>query len=412
MTQKVVVIGAGVIGITTALELQRRGHSVLVLDRDGIAAQASAGNAGAFAFPEIEPLATPGIMRKAPKWLLDPLGPLSIPPAYALKIVPWLFRFWRASRPAQYQTLLGAQSSMMTHSASALARLITDIDAEAMLQRDGQMQLYEGEAEYRASLPTWELRRQHGIDFDLLENREAIAEKQPGLSPRFTHAGFTPNWMNVVDPKKWVEHLAMVFQSRGGRIECEEVRTLTPVEGGVRITMATKEAEARKVVLCAGAWSHHIANTLGDHIPLETERGYNTTLPQGAFDLRLHLTFPNHGFVATRINGGVRIGGAVELGGLSLPPNYRRADALLRKAEQFLPGLKTDGGTQWMGFRPSLPDSLPVIGTSPHAPDVIYAFGHGHLGLTQSAGTAELVGAIVDGQPPQISLTSFSATRF
>lgn len=412
MTQQVVVIGAGVIGITTALELQRRGHSVLVLDRDGVATQASAGNAGAFAFPEIEPLATPGIMRKAPKWLVDPLGPLSIPPAYALKIVPWLFRFWRASRPAKYQTLLGAQASMMTHSALALARLITDIDAEGMLQRDGQMQLYEGQAEYRASLPTWELRRQYGIEFDLLESREVIAEIQPGLSPRFTHAGFTPNWMNVVDPKKWVEHLAKVFQTWGGRIERGEVRTLSPVEEGVQIGMATKEAAAQKVVVCAGAWSHHLANTLGDHIPLETERGYNTTLPQGAFDLRLHLTFPNHGFVATRINGGVRIGGAVELGGLSLPPNYRRADALLRKAEQFLPGLRTGGGTQWMGFRPSLPDSLPVIGPATQTPNVIYAFGHGHLGLTQSAGTAELVGAIIDGQSPQISLTSFSATRF
>ncbi|WP_170430336.1 NAD(P)/FAD-dependent oxidoreductase [Ruegeria arenilitoris] len=412
MTMQVVVIGAGIIGITTALELQRRGHSVLVLDREGIAAQASAGNAGAFAFSEVEPLATPGIMKKAPKWLLDPLGPLSIPPAYALKIAPWMYRFWRASRPGRYTELLHAQASLMDLSSTALTRLIASVDGEAMMQRDGQMQLYESEAEFRASLPTWELRRQHGIDFELLEGREAIAERQPGLSPRFTHAGFTPNWINTVDPKKWVEHLAQVFQNRGGRIEHQEIRALTPTDCGVRITLADREVEADKVVLCAGAWSHHLARTLGDHIPLETERGYNTTLPEGAFDLRMHLTFSGHGFVASRINGGVRIGGAVELGGLELPPNFKRADTLLQKATQFLPGLNTEGGTQWMGFRPSLPDSLPVIGTSPQARDVIYAFGHGHLGLTQSAGTAELVGALIDDQPAAISLNPFSAARF
>ncbi|CUJ99327.1 D-amino acid dehydrogenase small subunit [Ruegeria denitrificans] len=412
MTRQVVVIGAGVIGITTALELQRRGHSVLVLDREGVAAQASAGNAGAFAFSEVEPLATPGIMRKAPKWLLDPLGPLSIPPSYALKIAPWIFRFWRASRPGSYQNHLGAQASLMEHAAAALTRLIADVDGEPMMQRDGQMQLYESQAEFRASLPAWELRRQHGIEFELLESRAAIAEKQPGLSPRFTHAGFTPNWMNTVDPRKWVEYLAQNFRDRGGRVETQDTLALTSAEGGVQITIADGEINADKVVLCAGAWSHHLARTLGDHIPLETERGYNTTFPAGAFDLRMPLTFSGHGFVATRINGGVRIGGAVELGGLSLPPNYKRADALLKKAVQFLPGLNTEGGTQWMGFRPSLPDSLPVIGASPNAPDVIYAFGHGHLGLTQSAGTAELVGALIDGLPPQISLTPFSATRF
>ncbi|WP_170423566.1 NAD(P)/FAD-dependent oxidoreductase [Ruegeria arenilitoris] len=412
MTQRVVVIGAGVIGITTALELQRRGHSVLVLDRIGVAAEASAGNAGAFAFPEVEPLATPGIMRKAPKWLLDPLGPLSIPPAYALRIAPWMYRFWRASRPDRYGELLGAQARLTDLSRQALGRLVASVNGEGLLQRDGQMQLYEGEAEFRASLPTWDLRRKHGIEFELLESPVDIAKKQPGLSSRFTHAGFTPNWLNTVDPKSWVEHLAEVFLNRGGQIQRREIRAMSPVENGIRIVCADETLGAAKVVVAAGAWSHQIAQTLGDRIPLETERGYNTTLPKGAFDLRMHLTFSGHGFVASKINGGVRIGGAVELGGLSLPPNFKRADVLLKKAAEFLPGLKTDGGTQWMGFRPSLPDSIPVIGPSPKSPQVVYAFGHGHLGLTQSAGTAEMVGALVDRQSPPISVSPYAATRF
>jgi D-amino-acid dehydrogenase len=166
------------------------------------------------------------------------------------------------------------------------------------------------------------------------------------------------------------------------------------------------------VVVAAGAWSHHLARTLGHRIPLDTERGYNTTFPTASFDLRTHLTFSNHGFVVSRIGEGLRVGGAVELGGLNLPPNYRRAEILVRKTAEFLPGFDPNGGTQWMGFRPSLPDSLPVIARAPGADRVIYAFGHGHLGLTQSAGTAELVAALVAGRAPALSLVPFDPRRF
>jgi D-amino-acid dehydrogenase len=408
----IVVIGAGIVGISTALELQKRGRKVLVLDREGIAAGASRGNAGAFAFAEIEPLAKPGIMRKAPKWLLDPLGPLSVPPAYALNITPWMLRFWRASWRDRYEVSINAQCALMDHSRAALERQIADVDGEALIQRDGQLQLFEGEAEFRASQKDWDLRKARGIPFDLLQSPEAIAEIQPGLGRRFTHAGFTPTWLNTVDPGKWTQHLASQFQTRGGALQITEINGLTPVEDGVVLNTSSGDVRARQVVVAAGAWSHRLANHLGDHIPLETERGYNTTLPQGAFDLRTHLTFGGHGFVVSRINDGVRVGGAVELGGLELAPNYKRADALLAKAGQFLPDLDISGGTQWMGFRPSLPDSLPVIDRSANTPAVLYAFGHGHLGLTQSAGTAELVADLVTNTAPTIDLSPFAASRF
>src|SRR5690606_27666983 len=153
---------------------------------------------------------------------------------------------------------------------------------------------------------------------------------------------------------------------------------------GVALRLADgTERTAERVVLAAGAHSRRLAAQLGDRVPLETERGYNTTLPQAAFDLRTQITFGGHGFVVTRLSTGIRVGGAVELGGLSLPPNFRRAEAMLQKAQAFLPGLRPEGGVQWMGFRPSLPDTLPVIGASRATPQVIHAFGHGHLGQTQ-----------------------------
>ena len=409
---QVTVIGAGIIGVSTALAAQARGFSVKLLDREGVAAEASQGNAGAFAFSDVIPLATPGIMRKAPKWLLDPMGPLSIPPSYALKITPWMLRFWRASWRDLYQGAITAQSALMGLSRAALERQIVDVQGEPLMQRDGQLQLYEGEAEFRASLPQWDVRRDRGINFDLLDNAGAIAEVQPGLHSRFTHASFTPDWLNTCDPLAWTQHLAEQFVARGGVIEQDVVTGLEQQGERVSIITQTDRQEADYVVVAAGAWSHHLARTLGDKLPLETERGYNTTLPSGAFDLRTHVTFGGHGFVVSRIGDGVRVGGAVELGGLKLHPNYKRAQVLLDKAAAFLPGLTTDGGRQWMGFRPSMPDSLPVIGPAPSADRVIYAFGHGHLGLTQSAGTAELVADMLAGSTSGISMTPFAPTRF
>lgn len=410
--QDVIVIGAGIIGISIALKLQSEGRQVLVLDRKGVAAETSAGNAGAFAFADVIPLATPGIMRKAPKWLIDPLGPLSLRPAYALKILPWMLRFWRASWQDKYQASLAAQASLMAVSKAALERQIEAVEGEAMIRREGQLQLYEGEAEFSASLAGWQTRQAHGVVYEFLLSSEAIAKIQPGIHPRFTHAAFTPEWKNVCDPAQWTQHLATAFEKRGGKIAIAAIHSISIQQDSVILKSDSADYEANQVVLCAGAWSKTLAQSIGDSLPLDTERGYNTTLPSGAFDLKTHITFSNHGFVVTKIGEGVRVGGAVELGGLDLQPNFQRAEVLLDKAKIFLPSLKIEDGKQWMGFRPSMPDSLPVISYASRSKRVIYAFGHGHLGLTQSAGTAELVAALVSNGTPDIDLTPFSANRF
>ncbi|NVK73807.1 MAG: FAD-dependent oxidoreductase [Oceanospirillaceae bacterium] len=411
-TQDVIVIGAGIIGISIALKLQSEGRQVLVLDKKGVAAETSSGNAGAFAFADVIPLATPGIMRKAPNWLIDPLGPLSLRPKYALKILPWLLRFWRASWQDKYQAALAAQASLMTLSKAALERQIDAVDGEAMIRREGQLQLYEGRDEFNASLASWQTRQQHGVLYEFLLTPEAIAKIQPGIDPRFTHAAYTPEWKNVCDPAQWTQHLANEFEKRGGKIAIASIHALELKNDSVHLKSDAVDYEANQVVLAAGAWSKKLAKSVGDSLPLDTERGYNTTLPAGPFHLKTHITFSNHGFVVTKVGNGVRIGGAVELGGLNLPPNYQRAEVLLNKATSFLPGLNVAGGKQWMGFRPSMPDSLPVISYSSRSKRVIYAFGHGHLGLTQSAGTAELVASLANDQTPDIDLTPFSAARF
>ena len=408
----VVVIGAGVVGLSAALMAQARGLAVTVIDREGPAAGASAGNAGALAFPDILPLASPGILRKAPKWLLDPLGPLTVPPAYALQIAPWMYRFWRACSPRAVTASTVAQTALMDLSKTGLEPFLSATGTLPMLAKRGNLQVYEGEAEFRASFPGWQARSDHEIEFHHMTAAE-MAGLQPGLSPRFTHGTFTPGWYSIADPKLYTLALADRFRANGGDIRIGEVVALAPSETGVQIMLRGEApVQADQVVLAAGAFSHRIARTLGEKIPLETERGYNTTLPPDAFDLRCQITFGGHGFVVSRLSTGIRVGGAVELGGLSLPPNFKRSEAMLRKARAFLPGLKPEGGVQWMGFRPSLPDSLPAIGRSRATPRVIHAFGHGHLGLTQSTGTAQLVADLLTGATPAIDLTPFSPQRF
>ncbi|MDN5789232.1 FAD-binding oxidoreductase, partial [Pseudorhodobacter sp.] len=376
------------------------------IDREGPAAGASAGNAGALAFTDILPLASPGVIRKAPRWLLDPLGPLSVPPRYALKIAPWMLRFWRASWPGQVRASTIAQTGLMALSKAALEPFLAAHGLSSMLRRDGQLQVYEGQAEFDASLPSWAARAEAGIEFQHLKGDE-IAGKQPGLDSRFTHATFTPGWFSISDPKDFTVALADRFRANGGVIEIAEATHLLP--DGVDTSSGKMTG---RVVLAAGAFSHLLARTAGVKIPLETERGYNTTLPASAIDLRCQVTFGGHGFVIAKLSSGIRVGGAVELGGLKLPPNYARADAMLTKAKRFLPALDTSGGVQWMGFRPSMPDSLPAIGPLPGQPNTLCAFGHGHLGLTQAAGTAEIIADLLAGKTPTIDLTPFSPSRF
>ena len=367
----------------------------------------------ALAYSDILPLARPGILRQAPRWLLDPLGPLSIPPRYLPRITPWLWRFWRASQGPQVAASTRAQAGLMRQAAQALPGLASDVGALHLLHTAGNLHLYESEAEWRASLPVWAVRTEHGIAFEHLHGAAANARGQSGLSPGLVAATWVPGWQRIDDPLRLCELVAAAFVAGGGRLRQAQVLGLQPSADGVSLTLHGRPPLlAQRVVVAAGAWSHTLAKSLGQRIPLETERGYNTTLPAGAFPLQRQLTFGGHGFVVTPIAGGVRVGGAVELGGLTAPPNYRRAQALLDKARRFLPGLRSEGGTPWMGCRPSMPDSLPVIGPAPGEPRVLYAFGHGHLGLTQSAATAALVADLAQGRPTALDLAPFSAARF
>jgi len=408
----VVIVGGGIIALASAQKLLAAGRRVTLIERKGIAQGTSFGNAAAFAFSDILPLAASGKIRQVPKWLMDPLGPLSIPPAYALKIAPWLLRFWREGWPDRIQHSIAAQAALMRLAESEMALLLAESNLGGMVRHDGSLELYESEAEFAASLPGWQARSAHGVTFEHVRG-DRLEELQQGLSPGFVAGTFVPGWQTVSNPYDFALALGRAVQAGGANLVRGEVVSVVPSGAGVDIHLADgRNLTSVAAVIATGAWSRRLTDPLGDRIPLETERGYNTTLPPGAFDVRRQLIFGGHGFVITPLINGLRVGGAVELGGLDLPPNFKRSEAMLAKARSFLPGLKPEGGQQWMGFRPSLPDSLPVIGPSRASSRIVYAFGNGHLGLTQSAGTGRLVRDLVCGETPSIDVSPFSPARF
>lgn len=308
--------------------------------------------------------------------------------------------------------LIAAQVSLMNLSETETVSLVNRAGISSMIRDNGSLELYTSEASFQSGLPNWALRQKHNIPFEHVRGSR-LKELQPGLAPHVIAGTYAPHWRTVSNPKDYTLALWDYAQRHGAKYMRCNVTSLQPTEQGASVALADGASLTADFILnCAGAWSHHLLQTIAEHIPLETERGYNTTLPVRAFDAKRMLVFGEDAFVLTPLSNGVRIGGAVELAGLKRPPNFKRSEAMLRKAKRYLPDLDIAGGIQWMGYRPSLPDSLPAIGRSKASPHIIHGFGHGHLGLTQSAATARLLCDLVLGHTPSIDLSPFNPHRF
>lgn len=408
----VVVIGAGIVGLACAYHLVRDGQAVTVVDREPEGDRASFGNAGGIAVTEVLPASVPGLVWRVPGWLIDPLGPLSIRPAHAPRLVPWLVRFLRSGRPAEMRRIAGAIAALNHAVLGDLRPMLQAIGLERDLRPDGCLTVYRSEAASVLDSWAWALQDELGMPGERLTGDQA-RELEPALSSTIAAAVFQPQWAQLADPRRLVERLAAWLQEQGVALRRGEARALEPSAAGVRVQLSGGETvEAKRVVVATGAWSRALAKSVGDPVLLESERGYNTTITVPRIKLGRQVTFAEAKFVASPLDPGLRIGGAAEFAGLDAPANFARSKALATLAERYLPGLETAGGTAWMGQRPSTPDSLPVLGPSPRAPAVLYAFGHGHLGLTQAATTGRITADLVAGRDPGLAVEPYSIARF
>jgi len=408
----IIIIGAGIIGLTTAHRLLDQGHEVTLIDRGEVTA-ASRGNAGIIAHVDILPLASPRMILKAARWLIDPVGPLAVRPTAIPRLAPWLARFLLAGLPSRIERSMRGIVPLQLMALPAWERLLTRLRLTRELNHNGMLYVFEGVDAFEAMKPCYHDQLQLGIPLELIDG-SVLRTMEPALSDRFQRAAFYPSVAHVNDPFELALKLASLAADRGAELVEGAVSGIALASGDqpVVVLEGGRTRSADRIVVAAGAWSKRLAACLGDSVPLDTERGYNATIVEPGITLGRPVMFEEHAFVMTPLKTGLRIGGAVELASTAAKPNWKRVAALLAKAHAFAPGLEEEGRVDYMGCRPSLPDSLPVISASRWSSKVVYAFGHAHHGLTQAAATAELVGALVSGEEPAIDLTPYSAQRF
>ena len=412
---QVTIIGAGIIGIQCAHQLLDDGHTVTLIDPDGLAERTSRGNAGMIAHTDISPLASPKMWRKLPRWLLDPMGPLSVRPAYALAILPWMLKFLASSSRSKLEASTAALYALNSLAMPAWERRLGKLGiADQHLRRRGYLYVWGNRGDFEAAKSgTLKQQQALGIPTEVLDNLASIRRLEPAFGGKAVGAAHYPTGAGVDNPATVSKRLGQLALDRGAVLKQKPVRSVFPVDGGVEIVTGDgAKFHADMAIIAAGAWSRPFAKALGDDVPLDTERGYNVTLPKGSLGLTRSIILDGEGVALSPFDDCDRLGGSVEFAGLVAKPNYARVDAILARTRPYLPDAKLDGGTRWMGFRPSLPDSLPVIGRSSASDRIIYAFGHSHYGLTESAATAEIVGALVGQRQSPIDVGPFAARRW
>ncbi|QKK33467.1 FAD-binding oxidoreductase (plasmid) [Rhizobium indicum] len=409
----IVVVGAGIIGTTIAYELQRRGKAVTLLDKAAPGRGASYGNMASIAVTEFMPASRPCIWAQMPKWLLDPEGPVRIRPGYLPKLVPWFLRFLAASRPSKLRELEAAGAVLCRRVYEDLDALLKETGLTHMLTAEGCLSLYTDDAEFKADREHIEILERFGFRHEILGGN-AIRDLEPALTTKIGKAVLFPDNRSITDPYRLVFALSERFGRLGGRIVQGDVVDFEQGDAGVSALRLAdgRTVAADKVVLAAGAFTARLSALLREHIPLETERGYHTQIMEPGISMRHSIIWPARAFMVTPTAGGIRVGGTVEMAGLDAPPDYRRAKILVKRAQEALPDLQVRQATEWMGHRPALPDTVPVMGSSAKRRNVWYATGHGHLGLTYAATTGRLMADLITGVEPPVDMKPYRVDRF
>ncbi|MBY6162735.1 FAD-binding oxidoreductase [Mameliella alba] len=406
------VIGAGVIGAAVAHELQRRGRQVILVDREGPGRGASYGNMASIAVTEFMPVSRPSVWRKIPGWLLDPEGPVSVRPAHLPRLLPWFWRFVLASWPTRLRDLEAQGAALCRRALADTQAMLADLDLSEELSDTGCLSIYADEVEFRADQERLDMLARFGVAHRVL-SRSELTELEPEISPVIAKALLLPDNRTVRDPYRIVLRLVERFVAMGGQVVKAEVRGFERLDRITAVLLADgRRIECAEAVLCAGAFTAGMARELDEPIPLETERGYHTQIMQPDVTLRHSLIWPAKAFMVSPTAGGLRIGGTIELAGLDAPPDWRRSRITVKHARTALPNLRVEQASEWMGHRPAMADTVPVLSASARTPGVYYATGHGHLGLTYAATTARLMGQLISGEPPELDLHPYRVNRF
>ena len=408
----VAIIGAGIVGVSTAVWLQREGHKVILIDRAGPGEGTSYGNGGVLASCSMVPVTVPGLIGKAPRMLFDQNQPLFLKWGYLPKLMPWLVRYLRHANANDTRRIASAVAGIVGDSLAEHQAVAAGTGAEKWIVPSDYLYIYNDRAHFDGDAFGWGIRRDHGHTWDELEGG-AFKDYDPIFADDLGFAVRLGNHGRISDPGEYVKDLAAHVERQGGRLILGDVTDVVQDGGQVTGIRAGGETiECDTAVLATGVWSGPLAAKLGLKVPLESERGYHLELWEPSAMPKSPVMVASGKFVATPMEGRLRLAGVVEFGGLDAPPSKGPVDLLRKNAKTTFPGLTWKHELEWMGHRPAPADSIPVIGKVPGIAGAYTGFGHHHIGLTGGPVTGRLLAQLISGRTPNLDLSAYSPARF
>lgn len=392
---EVVVIGAGIVGVCIAHELRQRGLDVLLIDRDEAGCGCSFGNSGAISPASVAPLAMPGVLRSIPDMIGKADSPLFLPWNYLPRAAPWLLKFVLSATPQRVEQSAARLADIHRDAVALHTQMVHDVGVPELLLSRGHLHLYPDQAAFAKDAQGWQLRTNNGIDFTVLD-RDGILQLEPNISERYQFGVFMADQATITNPYGYVQAIFNKFVADGGRFQRADVSAVSRcAKGAWQVTATDGVIRTLQLVVAAGVWTRELLKPLGIRMALEGQRGYHVQFQSGSSPVSRTVVLADRKVFVTPMTEGLRVGGTVEIAGLRSPPQAKRAAALAQIAFENFPALEHQPYSTWSGYRPCMPDSLPVIGPVDNHPGLYLATGHGHLGLTDSIGTAHRIADVL-----------------
>lgn len=409
---QILVAGAGIVGISTAIWLQRAGHQVTVVDRAGPASGTSHGNAGVLAAGAVVPVTTPGLLAKAPAILLNRNAPLFLRWSYLPRLLPFLRNYMSYATDAHVDHYGTAMSALLHDTVEQHQALAADTPAAKFITTEDYCFGYASHADFDADRYGWGKRDAQGVRYEIVSG-EDYAAFDPIFGSAFQTVVRCKNHGRISDPGAYVKALADHFVAQGGTLEITDIQDIEMSQGGVTaLITADGPMRADKIVFAMGPWSREIAHKLGVKVPFESERGYHIELANPSSMPRAPMMVASGKFVITPMDGRIRAAGVVEFGGLKAGPSRAPLDMLRRQVKKLLPDVTYDDVVEWMGHRPAPADSLPLIGANDPQGRSYSAFGHQHVGLTGGPKTGRVIAELISGSAPNMDMRAFDPAKY
>ena len=408
--KNIAVVGAGIVGICSAYFLKKSGFNVTLIDREDPGTMTSFGHACSFADYANVPVNYPGLIWDIPKMLLRKDGPLAVDFFYILKNLPWAFSFLQNCKKEKVDEIASSLTNLLKHSQLSYDEIFKDINVKEYISHEENLYLFDTKKSFEDYEYANVIRKNNNVKVRNL-TKDEVKELEPNIANVYYAGQIFTGSRHTTNPLAISTKIFEKFLELGGTYIKQNVKNLIQKENFIELSLDNKKIIFDKIIISAGAWSNQIANMLGDKFPLDTERGYHILFETNEKLINRPVAWSESGFYLIQIHDGIRAAGTVEIAGLKKSPNKKRIEMIERQSRKVLPQLGKVKST-WMGRRPTLPDSLPIIGKSQQNSNVIYAFGHQHIGWTLGAVTGKIIDSLSRDQIPNIDISAYSPTRF